>query len=77
LTVTSEEFEDAIIMRLGTQGAKLVFGKDLVEAGQATHVMDANAGDASEKRRRHCLPSIVVRCIEYREYIFRPVEICY
>lgn len=69
LAVTSEgpEFEDAIVMRMSTPDGRPVFGRDLAEAGQATHVMDANAGDAAERRRRHCLPAIVVRCVEYRK----------
>lgn len=70
LAVTSEgpEFEDAIVMRLAGPHDQRVFGRDLVEAGQECHVMDANAGDAVERRRRHCLPAIVVRCVEYREF---------
>lgn len=69
LASTSEgpEFEDAIVMRLAIPGCRPIFGHDLVEAGNATHVMDANAGDAMERQRRHCLPAVVVRCVEYRE----------
>lgn len=54
-------------MRLAIPGCRPIFGHDLVEAGKATHVMDANAGDAMERQRRHCLPAVVVRCVEYRE----------
>jgi hypothetical protein len=61
------DFADAVLMRTGKGQPGTVFGRQLVEAGQDTHVMDANAGDEMEKRRRHCLPAIVVRCVEYRK----------
>lgn len=69
LPTTSEgpEFEDAIVMRLAIPGCRPIFGRSLVESGRATHVMDANAGDAMERQRRHCLPAVVIRCVEYRE----------
>jgi len=61
------DFADAVMMRAGKGRPGTVFGRPLIEAGQETHVMDANAGDEMEKRRRHCLPAIVVRCVEYRK----------
>lgn len=69
LTSTPEgpDFADAVIMRIGRERPGTVFGRELVDAGRDTHVMDANAGDAMEKRRRHSLPAIVIRCVEYRE----------
>jgi hypothetical protein len=69
LTTTPEgpDFADAVLMRIGKEQPGTVFGRELVDAGRDTHVMDANAGDAMEKMRRHCLPAIVVRCVEYRK----------
>lgn len=65
-TPDGPSFEDAILMRKATGQTGLVFGRDLLETSQRFAVMDANAGDAMEKRRRHCLPAVVIRCVEYR-----------
>jgi hypothetical protein len=53
--------------RKGKERPGTVFGRPLVEAGEDAHVVDAMAGDEMERRRRHCLPAIVVRCVEYRK----------
>lgn len=66
-TPEGPDFVDAVLMRIGKEQPGTVFGRELVDAGRDTHVMDANAGDAMERRRRHCLPAIVVRCVEYSE----------
>lgn len=74
LTTTPEgpDFADAVLMRIGKEQPGTVFGRELVDAGRDTHVMDANAGDVMEKMRRHCLPAIVVRCVEYRKSSWIP-----
>ena len=79
LATTSEgpEFEDAIVMRLAIPGRRPIFGQSLVESGQATHVMDADAGDAMERQRRLCLPAVVVRCVEYRESLTVQINVRY
>lgn len=59
----------AELMRTGQGRPGTVFGRPLVEAGEEAHVVDAMAGDEMERRRRHCLPAIVVRCVEYRKLV--------
>jgi hypothetical protein len=61
------DFVQAKTLRQGKGRPGTVFGRPLVEAGQESHVQDDMAGDEMERRRRRCLPAIVVRCVEYRK----------
>ena len=60
-------FDEKHFLRHGKGRPGTVFGRPLVEAGEDAHVQDDNAGDEMERRRRRCLPAIVVRCVEYRK----------
>jgi hypothetical protein len=64
-------FEDGVILRPGTSRIGRVFGRDLKEAGRAWGV-DGAASEVEgvseyERRRRACLPAIVIRTLAYRE----------
>ena len=64
-------FEDGVVLRSGTSKHGRLFGRDLKEAGRAWGVEGAGSDEEGvseyEKRRRACLPAIVIRTIAYRE----------
>ena len=64
-------FEDGVILRAGTSRIGRVFGRDLREAGRAWGVDGAASAvegvSEYERRRRACLPAIVIRTSAYRE----------
>jgi hypothetical protein len=62
-------FDEGVILRKGGDRVGKVFGRDVSEAGRAWGVVDAGTtkeGEADhERRRRACLPAVVVRAVEY------------
>lgn len=64
---------DGVVRRAARSGLKpgRVFGRELEIAGRLYGVVEADAeraGDSEyERRRRLCLPAVVVRCVEYCE----------
>ena len=77
--VDGPQFEEGVIKRAGGLRSGRVFGRDLDEAGRAWGVSDlaalAEEKSEFEKRRRACLPALVVRVVEYRERRFQqPLE---
>ncbi|RSH94722.1 hypothetical protein EHS25_004527 [Saitozyma podzolica] len=70
-------FDEGVILRKGGDRVGKVFGREVSEAGRAWGVVDAGTtkeGEANhERRRRACLPAVVVRAVEYLE-IWGPKE---
>lgn len=64
-------FEEGVIKRPAGTRTGRVFGRELVEVGRAWGIsrdIEADLGDSEyQKRRRACLPALVVRAVEYRE----------
>lgn len=61
-------FDLGVIKRSAGGRTGRVFGRDLVEVGKSWGVADSSDSESEyEKRRRSCLPAIVVRTVEYRE----------
>ncbi|RXK35885.1 hypothetical protein M231_06849 [Tremella mesenterica] len=70
-------FEVGVVKRAGKGREGLVFGRDLIETGRTFGVVDAmsteEGGSELDRRRRQCLPAIVVRAVDYLE-IWGPKE---
>ncbi|KAK4689923.1 hypothetical protein P7C73_g198, partial [Tremellales sp. Uapishka_1] len=64
-------FETGVVKRAGNRTGGKVFGKDLVETGRLWGIADASmvleGEDDWRKRRKSCLPAIVIRCVDYLE----------
>lgn len=61
-------FDLGVIKRSAGGRTGRVFGRDLVEVGKSWGIADSSEAESEyEKRRRSCLPAIVVRTVEYRE----------
>lgn len=62
---------EGVVRRAARSGLKpgRVFGRELEIAGRLYGVIEADAdrGSEYERRRRLCLPAIVIRCVEYRK----------
>ena len=62
-------FQDGVILRKGGERTGRVFGRDLVEAGRTWGVSEMTdlGDDVSEwdRRRKQCLPAVVIRAVEY------------
>ncbi|KAI9632651.1 uncharacterized protein MKK02DRAFT_20704 [Dioszegia hungarica] len=65
------------ILRPAAPGFGKVFGRDITEAAKACGVVesarDVEGMDPREKRRRECLPAVVIRAVDYLE-IWGPKE---
>ena len=63
-------FQEGVIRRAGGDRKGRVFGQEIAEAGRAWAVADVVDLTESEweMRRRGCLPALVVRAVEYREF---------
>lgn len=68
------------ILRPAGDAVGKVFGRDISEAGKAWAVVDANKDidgmTPLEKRRRECLPALIIRAVDYRESTHQMVLIC-
>jgi hypothetical protein len=64
-------FAEGVVLRPGGEKTGRVFGRDITEAGRAWGVVGAGStidGESEwERRRRACLPALVVRAVAYRE----------
>ncbi|KLT42536.1 hypothetical protein CC85DRAFT_302227 [Cutaneotrichosporon oleaginosum] len=72
-------FGDEVVKRKPKAGLRgRVFGRDLGQAGRAWGVFDADqerkGEDEYHRRRRQCLPAVVIRCVDYLETIGRLEE---
>jgi len=65
-------FLEGVILRPPGQRSGRVFGRELRETGRAWGVYGAGSVEEGleeyEKRRRACLPAVVIRAVEYREF---------
>ncbi len=64
-------FQDGVVLRAGGDRTGHVFGRDLVEVGRTWGVVEAtnpdDGGSEWDRRRKQCLPALVVRSVDYRE----------
>lgn len=71
-------FEEGVCKRRSQGRTGRLFGRDLVEAGQTWPVYDASElgedVDEWQKRRKRCLPALVVRAVDYCKSIFGQVS---
>ena len=65
-------FLEGVVLRSPGQRSGRVFGRELRETGRAWGVYGAGSVEEGleeyEKRRRACLPAVVIRAVEYREF---------
>lgn len=64
-------FQEGVILRAGGERVGRVFGRDLVDVGRTWGVVEATLSEEKEsdwqKRRKQCLPALVVRTVDYCE----------
>ena len=64
-------FDEGVVRRPGGPTSGRVFGKDLISAGKLWGIEDAEVevdGETEwDRRRKACLPAVVIRTLEHRE----------